>query len=681
MAARPGTGWALGWRCACCEVPLARVTIAPSASGAVVRVVARPEHAVSLCRNIVSGLPLIDTHSHVHAVPRGLAHCVVVGTSPDDWPRVASLRREPKLTIGFGVHPWYVGDAPSDWAATLERRLLECPDAIVGEIGLDRGRRGAPWDAQRAAFASQLALAARLRRPVSVHCVRAHGACLDDLRACEPPPPAVALHSFSGAAELARNYARQVAAPVYFGFSASLSLQSSSFGEAVRAVAADRLLLESDAADADDAAAGCAAVLAALADARGWSLAEAAERTRRNAHEFLAAVGGGASEPAAGEDADAVQLTDLPADLLAHVLVRLLLAHDIAQVAPACRAFRDAARLAFVERPYSGEVATLGGHTSTVFGVASSSDGHIITGSGDQTVRVWSGAPQDHQRYRSERWHGGNVRAVVPMSNGFLSGSSAGTLKLWTLFNRTVERTFHVGDDVRCVAVLPDGDHFVVGVTVEVEEVEEVDEVDDVEVMDEIRLYHVDGTLVHAFRAGDEEQIASVLAVTSDGQHVMSDSHIIVEGEATDFSVKVWSVASKSLVATCTGHADFVAAVAAMPDGKRFLSVEPDGGFRLWLINGTLENTFSLSELHTCQVMALVALPDNQHALSGSNDKTVKLFNVNNGAVLRTFTHHTSAVQALALLSDGLRFVSGSADKTARVVEHGLDLRAAQSKV
>ena len=37
--------------------------------------------------------------------------------------------------------------------------------------------------------------------------------------------------------------------------------------------------------------------------------------------------------------------------------------------------------------------------------------------------------------------------------------------------------------------------------------------------------------------------------------------------------------------------------------------------------------------------MALVALPDNQHALSGSRDKTVQLFNVNDGAVVRTFTH------------------------------------------
>ena len=84
----------------------------------------------------------------------------------------------------------------------------------------------------------------------------------------------------------------------------------------------------------------------------------------------------------------------------------------------------------------------------------------------------------------------------------------------------------------------------------------------------------------------------------------------------------------------------------------------------MWLLNGTLENTF---ELHTDQVNALVALPDNQHALSGSHDTTVKLFNVNDGTVMRTFTHHVKAVRCLALLPDGLRFVSGSTDKTARI--------------
>jgi len=122
-------------------------------------------------------------------------------------------------------------------------------------------------------------------------------------------------------------------------------------------------------------------------------------------------------------------------------------------------------------------------------------------------------------------------------------------------------------------------------------------------------------------------------------------------------------------VSTCAGHTSAVCAVAAMPDGQRILS----GGanrVRVWRLNGTLENT--TFQLHTDTVRALVALPDNRHALSGSIDKTVKLFNVSDGAVLRTFKHHTDWVCCLALLPDGLRFVSGSFDKTARIAYHGL---------
>ena len=91
----------------------------------------------------------------------------------------------------------------------------------------------------------------------------------------------------------------------------------------------------------------------------------------------------------------------------------------------------------------------------------------------------------------------------------------------------------------------------------------------------------------------------------------------------------------------------------------------------LW---AALKNTF---ELHTCIVRALVALPDNQHALSGSNDNTVKLFNVNDGAVLRTFLHHNDIVPSLALMPDGLRFVAVSSvvpleRSRALILYHGL---------
>merc|ERR1712167_551704 len=100
--------------------------------------------------------------------------------------------------------------------------------------------------------------------------------------------------------------------------------------------------------------------------------------------------------------------------------------------------------------------------------------------------------------------------------------------------------------------------------------------------------------------------------------------------------------------------------------GQRILSGGHDKTVRVWLLNGTLKNTF---KLHTDNVNSLVTLPDNQHALSGSADKTVKLFNVNDGAVVRTYTHHTSYVSSVSLLPDGVRFVSGSVDKTARIAE------------
>lgn len=93
-------------------------------------------------------------------------------------------------------------------------------------------------------------------------------------------------------------------------------------------------------------------------------------------------------------------------------------------------------------------------------------------------------------------------------------------------------------------------------------------------------------------------------------------------------------------------------------------------------LDGTLVRTF-LHHEGTATAMDLAPLPDNTHVLSASRDFTVKLFNVNDGAVLRTFnaaepSMRNRAFMCLALLPDGLRFVSGAEDGTARIIYHGL---------
>ena len=55
--------------------------------------------------------------------------------------------------------------------------------------------------------------------------------------------------------------------------------------------------------------------------------------------------------------------TDLPADVVEHIVVRLTLAHHIARIAPTCKVVSVAARNAIRVRQFSGEVMTLAGHT------------------------------------------------------------------------------------------------------------------------------------------------------------------------------------------------------------------------------------------------------------------------------------------------------------------------------
>ena len=52
-------------------------------------------------------------------------------------------------------------------------------------------------------------------------------------------------------------------------------------------------------------------------------------------------------------------LTDLPADVVQHIVVRLTLAHHIARLAPTCKVVSVAVRNAIKVRQFSSEVVTL----------------------------------------------------------------------------------------------------------------------------------------------------------------------------------------------------------------------------------------------------------------------------------------------------------------------------------
>lgn len=206
---------------------------------------------------------LYDAHNHLQderfggrqdeliadARAAGVARMVVNGSSADDWPAVADLaRRFPDIVQpSFGVHPWYLHEQPGDWFQQLEQYLHAFPRAGVGEIGLDRWKPNLLWDGQVESFRAQLALAARLNRPASIHCLKAWGALIDALEATPRPACGFLLHSYGGAPDLVP---RLAALGAYFSLPGCfLHARKSKQLDTFRNIPIDRLLIETDAPD------------------------------------------------------------------------------------------------------------------------------------------------------------------------------------------------------------------------------------------------------------------------------------------------------------------------------------------------------------------------------------------------------------------------------------------------
>jgi len=126
---------------------------------------------------------------------------------------------------------------------------------------------------------------------------------------------------------------------------------------------------------------------------------------------------------------------------------------------------------------------------------------------------------------------------------------------------------------------------------------------------------------------------------------------------------------------TFGSHTDSARGVAFSPGGKLALSGSADKTLKLWEVaTGRELRTFSG---HTKCVGSVAFSPDGKLALSGSEDNTLKLWDVATGRELRTFTAHTDVVRSVAFSPDGKLALSGSADKTLKLwdMATGHDLR------
>ena len=110
------------------------------------------------------------------------------------------------------------------------------------------------------------------------------------------------------------------------------------------------------------------------------------------------------------------------------------------------------------------------------------------------------------------------------------------------------------------------------------------------------------------------------------------------------------------------GHTSMITSICLLPD-RRIVSGSYDKTLRIW--DPASGACLRVLEGHEIGILSVCALPDGR-IVSGSFDNTLRIWNPNTGECLKVLKEHTGYVKGVSALPDG-RIVSGSDDMTLRI--------------
>jgi len=170
-----------------------------------------------------------------------------------------------------------------------------------------------------------------------------------------------------------------------------------------------------------------------------------------------------------------------------------------------------------------------------------------------------------------------------------------------------------------------------------------------------VRFWNLDG-------AGPIELITD-LKSEQGGNFAFSPDASLMAGGCLDNTVRIWEVATLVERHRLT-NASHVVAFAT--DGKKLLATAGDGTAWWWDFRADAKRSVP-QHAGLAQATAASLSPDRRVAAVGRGDGAIQLVEIDSGKILDTYREHADAVTAVAFVPGGTRFVSGSRDKTVRL--------------
>ncbi|NJN23488.1 MAG: WD40 repeat domain-containing protein [Acaryochloridaceae cyanobacterium RL_2_7] len=148
---------------------------------------------------------------------------------------------------------------------------------------------------------------------------------------------------------------------------------------------------------------------------------------------------------------------------------------------------------------------------------------------------------------------------------------------------------------------------------------------------------------------------ALAVALSADGQYLAAGD--------TSGRLLIWQVETGVLLASLMAHQAWIRDLAFLGDSHLFASAGSDRAIHIWDWNGSRLKAIRTLEGHRHEVWSIAASKCGQYLVSGSDDSSVKIWDINRGQCLQTLDSHQYPVRFVALSPSNDHLITFSVDQ------------------